>query len=107
MKFCYNTNFTQVLNNPKDLDPSCKMDLDLRDCFGRKTLHLITEEIRYTTSDFFQTKHNLCVIMISEIVWEKYRSGTGFSEPFVIHFPDYSKGLHNTCDPVLGLVVQN
>lgn len=38
------------------------------------------------------TQQNLCVIMISEIVWEKYRSGTGFSEPFVIHFPDYSKG---------------
>ena len=24
------------LNNPKDLDPSYKMDLDLLDCFGRK-----------------------------------------------------------------------
>ena len=35
------------LNNPKDLDPSYKMDLDLWDCFGRKNLHLITEEIRY------------------------------------------------------------
>ena len=37
------------LNNPKDLDPSyiCKMDLDLWDCFGRKKLRLITEEIRY------------------------------------------------------------
>ena len=35
------------LNNPKDLDPSYKMDLDLWDCFGRKKLCLITEEIRY------------------------------------------------------------
>ena len=35
MKFRYNTNFT-LLNNPKDLDPSYKMDLDLWDCFGRK-----------------------------------------------------------------------
>ena len=25
-----------ILNNPKDLDPSYKMDLDLWDCFGRK-----------------------------------------------------------------------
>ena len=24
------------LNNPKDLDPSYKMDLDFWDCFGRK-----------------------------------------------------------------------
>ena len=36
------------LNNPKDLDPSYKMDLDFWDCFGRKEkLHLIKEEIRY------------------------------------------------------------
>ena len=33
--------FTQIspipfLNNPKDLDPSYKTDLDLWDCFGRK-----------------------------------------------------------------------
>ena len=35
------------LNNPKDLDPSYKMDLDLWDCFGRKKLRLIIEEIRY------------------------------------------------------------
>ena len=35
------------LNNPKDLDPSYKMDLDLGNCFGRKKHSLITEEIRY------------------------------------------------------------
>ena len=34
------------LNNPKDLDPSYKTNLDLWDCFGRKKLHLITEEMR-------------------------------------------------------------
>ncbi|XP_060574929.1 origin recognition complex subunit 5-like, partial [Ruditapes philippinarum] len=34
---------------------------------------------------------NVCVIMVSDIVWEKYRFGTGFCEPFVINFPDYSK----------------
>ena len=34
MKFCYNTNFT--LPKQKDIDPSCKMDLDLWDCFGRE-----------------------------------------------------------------------
>ena len=27
-------------NNPKDLDPSCKMDLDLLDCLGRVNLVL-------------------------------------------------------------------
>ena len=35
MKFCYNTSFI-FLNNPKYLDPSYKMDLDIWDCFGRK-----------------------------------------------------------------------
>nr|XP_002740279.1 PREDICTED: origin recognition complex subunit 5-like [Saccoglossus kowalevskii] len=34
---------------------------------------------------------NICVILISEIVLEKFRTGTGFHEPFVLHFPDYSK----------------
>ena len=28
-------------NNLKDLDPSCKMDLDLWDCFGRKKIVLL------------------------------------------------------------------
>ena len=33
---------------------------------------------------------NICVVMLSEIVWEKYRTGTGFVEPLRIHFPDYN-----------------
>ena len=40
----------------------------------------------------FQTGLNICVILVSEIVWEKYRFGTGFCEPLVVHFPDFSKG---------------
>ena len=35
MKFCY-IPILPFLNNPKDLDPSYKMDLDLWDCLGRK-----------------------------------------------------------------------
>ena len=35
------------LNNPKDLDPSNKTDLDFWDCFGRKKHRLISEEIWY------------------------------------------------------------
>ena len=47
------------LNNPKDLDPSYKMDLDFLDCFGREKLHLITEEIGMQTfkRGFIQTYH--------------------------------------------------
>lgn len=37
------------------------------------------------------TQLNICVILLSQIVWEKFQVGTGFCEPFVILFPDYSK----------------
>ena len=52
------------LNNPKDLDPSCKMDLDFWDCFGRKKLHLITKEIRYLSHkvDFYFCFYNIVSI---------------------------------------------
>ena len=33
--FDYKTEFFSFQNNPKDLDPSCKMDLDLWGCLGR------------------------------------------------------------------------
>ena len=33
--FGYKTEFFSFLNNPKNLDPSYKMDLDLWDCLGR------------------------------------------------------------------------
>ena len=47
LKFCYTVicNFFPFQNNPKDLDPSYKTDLDFWDCFGKEKLHLITEEI--------------------------------------------------------------
>ena len=38
MKFCYNIPVLPFLNNPKDLDPSYKMDLDFWDCLRRKKL---------------------------------------------------------------------
>ena len=34
---------------------------------------------------------NICVILLSQIVWEKFQVGTGFYEPITIHFTDYSK----------------
>ena len=36
--FGYRTEFFSFQNNPKDLDPSCKMDLDLWDYLGRVLL---------------------------------------------------------------------
>ena len=40
------------LNNPNNLDPSYKMDLDFWDCFGRKKFCLITEEIWYMRATY-------------------------------------------------------
>ncbi|XP_050414191.1 origin recognition complex subunit 5 isoform X2 [Patella vulgata] len=37
------------------------------------------------------TNLNMCVMLISEIVWEKYRTGTGYCDPYILHFPDYTK----------------
>ncbi|KAI4888822.1 hypothetical protein NFI96_023931 [Prochilodus magdalenae] len=34
---------------------------------------------------------NVTVIMLSEIVWDKFRPNTGCFEPLLLHFPDYSK----------------
>ena len=47
MKFCYNMSCT-LHKQSQDLDLSYKTDLDFWDCFGRKQLRLITEEIWYT-----------------------------------------------------------
>ena len=41
------------LNNPKDLDPSFKTDLDLWNCFGRQMIRLITKEIQYTQKKLY------------------------------------------------------
>ena len=38
--FSYKIEDLPFLNNPKDLDPSYKMDLDLWDCLGRVNLVL-------------------------------------------------------------------
>ncbi|KAK3103287.1 hypothetical protein FSP39_018199 [Pinctada imbricata] len=37
------------------------------------------------------TNQNVCVILLTEIVWEKFRTGTGYCEPLVLHFPDYNR----------------
>ncbi|XP_010737218.2 origin recognition complex subunit 5 [Larimichthys crocea] len=34
---------------------------------------------------------NVTVILLSEIVWDKFRPNTGCFEPLLLHFPDYSK----------------
>ncbi len=37
---------------------------------------------------------NICIILISEIPFEKFRCGTGSLEPINIFFPQYSKGVY-------------
>uniref|UniRef100_A0A8C5A798 Origin recognition complex subunit 5 n=1 Tax=Gadus morhua TaxID=8049 RepID=A0A8C5A798_GADMO len=35
---------------------------------------------------------NVTVILLSEIVWDRFRPNTGCFEPLILYFPDYSKG---------------
>lgn len=37
------------------------------------------------------TGRNICVVLVTTIVWEKFRSKTGGYEPIILHFPQYSK----------------
>lgn len=37
------------------------------------------------------SRKHVCVLLISEIVWEKFRCGTGFCEPYFVHFPQYTQ----------------
>ena len=85
------------LNNPKDLDPSYKMDLDLWDCFGRKKLHLITEEIRYVTQE---RKQALPKVVDHLKMAEKYgtilihvnmlkMSFKGIKDNYLLAFPEF------------------
>lgn len=37
------------------------------------------------------TRAAVCPVLISTLIWEKFRGGTGFTEPYVVHFPAYSK----------------
>ncbi|KAF9205289.1 Origin recognition complex subunit 5 [Haplosporangium sp. Z 27] len=39
------------------------------------------------------TGRNICVILITTIVWEKFRSKTGGYEPIILNFPQYSKDI--------------
>ena len=41
--FDYKTGVFSFQNNPKDLDPSCKMDLDLWDCLGMGKIGIIAK----------------------------------------------------------------
>ncbi|KAJ8046876.1 Origin recognition complex subunit 5 [Holothuria leucospilota] len=37
------------------------------------------------------SKCNVCVILLTQIIWEKFSATSGYVEPLKIHFPDYSK----------------
>ena len=67
MKFCYNTSLP-FLNNPKDLDPSFKMDLDFWNCFGRKQLHLIDGWMTWDFQQYF-SKDDGRLIMKGCVQW--------------------------------------
>ena len=36
--------------------------------------------------------NNVCVFLLTDVVWEKFCSKEGFMEPLQIHFQQYTKG---------------
>ena len=43
-----------------------------------------------------QCQRQVCVILISELVWEKFDWSTGWTHPLTLHFPNYTKGHTHT-----------
>lgn len=41
----------------------------------------------------FKTGTNLCVILITQVPWEKFRRYPGITEPIQLYFPEYSKNI--------------
>ncbi|KAG9287059.1 hypothetical protein G9A89_023024 [Geosiphon pyriformis] len=39
------------------------------------------------------TKQNICILFISNIPWEHFRTGASFYEPLLLPFPEYSKDI--------------
>lgn len=37
------------------------------------------------------TRKNVCVILISQLLWEKFHQGTGTFQPLCLHFPDLTR----------------
>ncbi|CAG8515695.1 16414_t:CDS:2 [Rhizophagus irregularis] len=49
------------------------------------------EETRYLVGT--ATGTNLCVILITQVPWEKFRRYPGITEPIQLYFPEYSKNI--------------
>ena len=54
--FDYKMEFFSFQNNPKDLDPSCKTDLDLWDCLGRVKIGIIA---KFHRTDLVTCSHSI------------------------------------------------
>ena len=72
------------------------------DIFGEETLFIVIdkcEQLRDMEVNLLPTflrLHeltgcNVCVVFLSEIIFEKFRQGTGGREPFQMRFPDYTR----------------
>ena len=68
LQFCCNTSIP-FLNNPKDLDPSYKMDLDFWDCFGREK-NTVLKAKKYGNN---QNEFSYDVSVI--VLWDNYFTG--------------------------------
>lgn len=60
---------------------------DRAECLRDKEINILPAFLRLQEL----THQNVCVILMTEIVWEKFRTGTGYCEPYILHFPDYTR----------------
>ena len=112
--------YEHILNQLQILQPDCQEDKEFVRCdnmndfirmvkkcltienFGEETLFIVVdkcERLRDMKVNLLPTLLrlneltgcNICVVFISEIIFEKFRQGSGVREPFQMQFPGYSK----------------
>lgn len=85
-----------------DMDDSNNTSQDIGPAGKKDTRYLVldrAERLRDTAPTLIPvlmrlqelTGRNICVILITQIVWEKFRSKTGGYEPIVLNFSQYTK----------------
>ncbi|XP_069763664.1 origin recognition complex subunit 5 isoform X2 [Narcine bancroftii] len=79
--------FKQVVREQNLLNQTVYIVLDKAEQLREMDANLLPGFLRFQEL----ADANVSVILISEIVWEKFRSNTGCFEPLILYFPDYSK----------------
>ncbi|XP_059843169.1 origin recognition complex subunit 5 [Hypanus sabinus] len=79
--------YKQVVREQNLLNQTVYIVLDKAEQLREMDANLLPGFLRF--QELAET--NVTVLLISEIVWEKFRPNTGCFEPLTLHFPDYNK----------------